>query len=89
MKEEAEGELKASEQRPVSFVDNVRVSIKRQRSPLKSSEIGTGGTKTPYASMFPKEETKAHIAKCFAEDISFSKIEKLYRRDYKQVNSVL
>ena len=29
MKEEAEGELKASEQRPVSFVDNVRVSIKR------------------------------------------------------------
>ena len=39
--------------------------------------------------MFPKEETKAHIAKCFAEDISFSKIEKLYRRDYKQVNTVL
>ena len=29
MKEEAEGELKYSEQRPISFVDNVRVSIKR------------------------------------------------------------
>lgn len=39
--------------------------------------------------MFPREESKVQIAKCFADDISFSKIEKSFRRDYRQINTVL
>lgn len=50
---EAEAELRVTKiSKPQSFIENVRVSIKnssasRSRSPMKSSEIGTGSSKTP------------------------------------------